>query len=83
MDHYYLKHIFDRDLSSVHKLENKQSVRINENLYLRDELADAFFMFAPNDGEIRIPTHNIILAGGSDVFKATEILRRFARKGGH
>lgn len=67
---YYLKHIFDRDLSSVHLIENQQSIETTKKLYLSNKMADIFFVFAANDVEIQIPAHKLILAGGSDVFEA-------------
>lgn len=67
---YYLKHLFDRDLSAEHLLNNDHSIEITKKLYLNDKMADIFFVFATSDGEIRIPAHKLILAGGSDVFAA-------------
>lgn len=55
---------------TLHKFENNQSVKITKDLYLSDEMADVFFAFYADNGKIRVPAHKLILAAGSDAFKA-------------
>lgn len=65
---YYSKNLDGSDLVAPKVCENKLSIQIGKDLYLNDKMADVYFLFHTNDGDIRVPAHKLLLAVGSAAF---------------